>query len=54
MLTKQEKIEKIIYVLEQRNLIIESTEYKHQIKQLTDEKIDKLYDLILEYEKEYK
>lgn len=32
MLTKQEKIEKIIKVLEKRNLMIESTGFKESLK----------------------
>ena len=60
MLTKQEKIEKIIKVLEKRNLMIESTGFKKRIPQMPDEIIKRipqmpdeiinsLYDLISNY-----
>lgn len=49
MLTKQEKIEKIIKVLEKRNLMIESTGFKERIPQMSDEIINNLYDLISNY-----
>lgn len=49
MLTKQEKIEKIIKVLEKRNLMIESTGFKKRIPQMSDEIINNLYDLISNY-----
>lgn len=49
MLTKQEKIEKIIKVLEKRNLMIESTGFKERIPQMSDEMINSLYDLISNY-----
>lgn len=49
MLTKQEKIEKIIKVLENRNLMIESTGFKERIPQMSDEIINSLYDLISNY-----
>ena len=50
-MNRTEKEEKIIFVLGRRELMIDQTGYKHRIKQMTDERIDKLYDLILEYEK---
>ena len=46
MLTKQEKI---IKVLEKRNLMIESTGFKERIPQMSDEIINNLYDLISNY-----
>lgn len=49
MLTKQEKIEKIIKVLEKRNLMTESTGFKKRIPQMSDEIINNLYDLISNY-----
>lgn len=49
MLTKQEKIEKIIKVLENRNLMIESTGFKKRIPQMSNEIINSLYDLISNY-----
>lgn len=49
MLTKQEKIEKIIKVLENRNLMIESTGFKKRIPQMSDDIINNLYDLISNY-----
>ena len=49
MLTKQEKIEKIIKVLEKRNLMVESTRFKKRIPQMSDEIINNLYDLISNY-----
>ena len=49
MLTKQEKIEKIIKVLEKRNLMFESTGFKKRIPQMSDEIINNLYDLISNY-----
>ena len=49
MLTKQEKIEKIIKVLEKRNLMVESTRFKERIPQMSDEIINNLYDLISNY-----
>lgn len=49
MLTKQEKIERIIKVLEKRNLMIESTGFKKRITQMSDEIINSLYDLITNY-----
>ena len=49
MLTKQEKIEKIIKILEKRNLMIESTGFKERIPQMSDEIINNLYDLISNY-----
>lgn len=49
MLTKQEKIEKIIKVLENRNLIIESTGFKKRIPQMSDERINILYAVISYY-----
>lgn len=49
MLTKQEKIEKIIKVLEKRNLMTESTGFRKRIPQMSDEIINNLYDLISNY-----
>lgn len=49
MLTKTKKIEKIIKVLEKRNLMIESTGFKERIPQMSDEMINSLYDLISNY-----
>ena len=49
MLTKQEKIEKIIKVLEKRNLMIESTGFKERIPKMSDEIINNLYDLLSNY-----
>ena len=46
---KAEKIEKIIKVLEKRNLMIESTGFKERIPQMSDEMINSLYDLISNY-----
>lgn len=49
MLTKTKKIEKIIKVLEKRNLMIESTGFKERIPQMSDEMINSLYDLVSNY-----
>lgn len=49
MLTKQEKIEKIIKVLEKRNLLFKSAGFKKRIPQMSDEIINNLYDLISNY-----
>lgn len=49
MLTKQEKIEKIIKVLEKRNLMTETTRFRKRIPQMSDDIINNLYDLISNY-----
>ena len=48
-MNRTEKEEKIIKVLENRNLMIESTGFKKRIPQMSDDIINNLYDLISNY-----